>query len=130
MTLRYDNPLFQTQTSEEQWKNTYAVRFGLELRLADVTLRGGWLFDQSPIPDSYLRPSLPDADKTGYSVGIGYRVAEGLQLDFAYLFVKYKDRTITDSSILHYLPRPDPYLNGTYSTSETIIGLNVSYSWN
>lgn len=130
LKLKFENSALPEQTLQQDWKNTYAFRCGLEFRLTDVILRGGWHFDQSPVPDAYVSPSLPDADRTGYSFGIGYKVAEGLQLDFAYLFVKFKDRTVTDSLIPHLLPRPDPYLNGTYTTSETVIGLSVSYSWN
>jgi long-subunit fatty acid transport protein len=34
-------------------------------------LRAGGVYDDTPIPAAYLRPSIPDANRTGYSIGYG-----------------------------------------------------------
>ncbi len=127
LTIHFQNPQLSDIVLPEHWKDTFTARFGLEFGGSDLLVRGGVFYDQSPVQDAYLRPLLPDADKTGYSVGIGARLGEGMHLDFTYLYIQYKDRTVTDSRVEY---QPALYFNGTYATFTSVIGLNVSYEWN
>jgi long-chain fatty acid transport protein len=127
LRITFADPTMNEIVIPEHWMNSYILRAGIEVMLAGATVRAGAFFDQSPIPDEYLRPSVPDADRTGISVGIGSTVGNNLHLDFALAYVSLSDRTITTSRV-EYLPQQ--YLNGTYSGSGTIAGLNVSYRWN
>ncbi len=70
---------------------------------------------------------MPDANRRVYSGGIGYAVSEDLHVDFACSFARFEQRSI-DNSLVEYLP--GAYLNGTYASSMTMIGINMSYSWN
>jgi long-chain fatty acid transport protein len=123
----FENPSLPAEDVEENWENTLTYRFGTELGIAGFNIRAGVVFDQTPIPDAYLRPSNPDADRTGISAGIGYAVADGLTLDFAYVHYKYKDRAVTNSLVEY---RPGGFFNGTYTSALTVVVFNVSYSWN
>jgi long-chain fatty acid transport protein len=127
LKITFADPTMNEIVLPEQWMNSYILRAGIEVMLGGATVRAGAFFDHSPIPDAYLRPSVPDADRTGISVGIGSTVGNNLYLDFALAYVRLSDRTITTSAV-EYLPQQ--YLNGTYSGSGTIAGLNVSYRWN
>ena len=132
MTLTFADPALQTNPRLEadiplRWKNALTARSGIEVTLGDVMLRAGFAYEQSPVPDETLRPSLPDANRRVYSGGIGYSVSEDLRLDFAASFASFEQRSITNS-LVEYLP--GAYLNGTYATSVTMIGINMSYSWN
>ena len=126
LTIHFDDPGLADIVLPEQWKNSTTARFGFEFGGSDLLVRGGVFYDQSPIRDEYLRPLLPDADKTGYSIGIGARVGEGMQLDFTYLYIRYHDRTVTHSSVEY---QPGQPFNGTYATFTNVIGLNVTYYW-
>lgn len=60
-------------TSERNWEDTKQLRFGMEYILNDmVTLRGGYFYDPTPIPDTTLDMQWPDADKKTYSLGAGF----------------------------------------------------------
>ncbi len=109
------------------WRDSWIARIGAEVRLFDIEFRLGLSMDQSPIPGEELRPSLPDADRTGYSLGLGYEVGEGLRLDFALESVRYKQRTVQASKVMLL---PGVPFNGTYDLSSTVAALNVRYSWN
>jgi long-chain fatty acid transport protein len=111
----------------QNWTDTFTFRFGIECSFSDLAIRGGIVVEHCPIPDEYLGPMFPDADRTGYSVGLGYTVGEGLVLDVAYVSFASVDRTITDS-ILNY--RPNEAFNGTYSLAMNVLALNVRYTWN
>lgn len=121
-----NSPITSEIVAQQDWKDVLAAHAGVELDFGDFALRAGFLVDRSPISDAQLRPSVPDADQTAYTAGIGYAIGEGLDLDVALQFVEYSDRTVSNSALMSAANRP---LNGTYQMSATIVGLNVSYSW-
>lgn len=78
------------------YHNTWKYSFGLEYQLnPQLALRAGYYLDHSPISDDMLEPSLPDADRDGYSFGAGYRVNDHLSVDAYYLMLAVADRTST-----------------------------------
>jgi long-chain fatty acid transport protein len=114
-------------TEQAGWGDVLTSRVGVELQLPELVLRAGYAFDRTPVPDPELRPSVPDAHREVLSAGIGYEVGEGLTLDFAFQSIRYRERTVTTSRVLTDGGTP---FNGTYLLSATVVGLNVSYSWN
>ncbi len=127
LSMAFSDPALRDTALQQNWSNTLCFRFGVELVMSDVTLRGGLVVDQSPVPDPYLSPWLPDANRVSYSVGVGYKVGEGLRMDFAYMYSKFADRTITNSMLE---ATPGIPFNGTYMAFESVVGLNVTYYWN
>lgn len=62
-----------TLISARDWDDTKQVRFGMEYNLTDiVTLRCGYFYDPTPIPDHTLDLEWPDADKKSYNIGAGF----------------------------------------------------------
>jgi long-chain fatty acid transport protein len=114
-------------TEQAGWGDVLTSRAGVELHLPELVLRAGYAFDRTPVPDPDLRPSVPDAHREVLSAGIGYEVGEGLTLDFAFQSIRYRERTVTTSQVLTDGGTP---FNGSYLLSATVVGLNVSYSWN
>ncbi len=107
-----------TSTVPKNYKNTYILRLGGEYTIGDFHLRGGYLYDHSPVEDAYVDPMLPDASRHGINLGLGYDVTKDLSVDVSYLFEKFFDRTITNSI-------PEVSFNGTYHTRINLIGLNI-----
>jgi long-chain fatty acid transport protein len=61
------------ETFYREWEDTKQLRFGMEYILNDmITLRGGYFYDPTPIPDNTLDLQWPDADKKTYSLGAGF----------------------------------------------------------
>jgi long-chain fatty acid transport protein len=125
--LTYSNPARLTRRIDENWSNTLNVSFGLEVTIANVSLRGGYRRDRGPVPDQVLTPGLPDADASAYSIGLGYRAAERLFLDFAFEIVRYDDRTVTGSGLI--FDGTGGGFNGLYTSRASSIAINVLYSW-
>ncbi len=70
------NPIADRTISESNhrrdWEDTKQVRVGVEWKATEiVTLRGGYFYDPSPIPDDTMDLMWPDADKKSYSLGCG-----------------------------------------------------------
>lgn len=54
------------------WEDTRQIRMGVEWQVYDwLTLRGGFFYDPSPIPDDTWDIMWADADKKTYSLGCG-----------------------------------------------------------
>jgi long-chain fatty acid transport protein len=117
---------FQKQTSVQQntsivgkYSNGYIVRIGGEYILNDVwALRAGVFYDKNPIPDAYDAPILPDADRLGLNIGIGINVTNNISVDASYMFLPFKQRTITNSAF---------GFNGTYNTTANLLGVDIGY---
>lgn len=59
--------------TRRSWKDTTQLRFGLEWLATDnVTLRCGYFYDPTPIPDDTFDILWADADKKTYSAGFGF----------------------------------------------------------
>ncbi|MCG8472552.1 MAG: outer membrane protein transport protein, partial [Desulfobacterales bacterium] len=55
------------------WEDTKQLRFGAEYMVNDLlTIRAGYFYDPTPIPDDTLDLQWPDADKKVYSIGAGF----------------------------------------------------------
>lgn len=73
--------------SERNWEDTKQIRFGMEYIATDlITLRCGYFYDPSPIPDDTLDQIWPDADKKTYSLGAGFHVTESLTIDTVFQY--------------------------------------------
>jgi len=101
------------------YSNSYIIRIGGEYMLNDMwTLRAGVFYDKNPIPDAYDLPILPDADRLGLNVGFGVSVTNNISVDASYMFLPFKQRTITNSAL---------QFNGTYNTTANLLGIDISY---
>ncbi len=93
-TVKFDKPLLgkKEEVFPRDWKDTRQIRLGIEYKWSDfLTLRGGYFYDPSPIPDHTFDMLWPDADKKTYSVGAGFHVGR-LTIDtvLQYIVAEYK----------------------------------------
>ena len=104
------------------WKNSYVFRLGAEYAATDrIALRGGFFYDQTPIPKETFDPTIPNADLYALTAGLGYKW-EATSVDIAYLFGFYEKRAINGSTI-------DPAgstIFGSYSTTAQVLVLSVT----
>lgn len=106
-------------TITANWEDALAFRLGVEYEvIPDLQLRVGGVFDQTPIPERTLSPSLPGNNRAAFSTGLGYTIS-GVRADLGYQFVRALDREVIDTD----------NLPGTYSTTAHVIGLNVGYGY-
>lgn len=78
-------------------KDAYRLSFGATYKMNGAwVLRGGLAVDQSPVTTPADRtPRLPDADRTWYTVGVGYQPMQALNFDFGYVYIKLNDSNVT-----------------------------------
>jgi len=107
---------FTDITTKKDWRDTWAYKVGVEYLLSDkLALRGGYMYDHTPIPESAFDPRVPDSDQQDVSIGLGYK-RDKLTIDAAYMAAFYKDRNVNNS-----------ILSGTYKGFAHFVGLSVGY---
>lgn len=111
-----------SSVSPKNYQDTYIARVGGEYALGDLKIRGGYYFDHSPVKTEYLEPMLPDADRHGFNLGLGYQITEHINVDLSYLFIKFLERKAENTI-------PELNFDGTYKTYVNLFGLNLGYSF-
>jgi long-chain fatty acid transport protein len=104
----------------KDWENVYLIRLGGEYRYEQFAFRAGYVYDQTPQPDKAVEPMLPDANHNEFVFGIGYKLTDELNLDFAYQLIMAADRTVTAPT------NPFP---GTYKSTTHVFGINIGYQF-
>ncbi len=86
--LVLDFELRESQTLMRGYKNVATFRLGFEyaLPVKGLKARWGFIYDMNPAPEKYMTPSLPDANRIDFALGLGYERG-WLKLDLGYLFV-------------------------------------------
>ena len=106
------------ETIENNWRDTYLLAVGGDLRLTDRwTIRGGVAYETSPIRDAKYRTSIiPDADRWWFACGASYKFTENFQWDvsFAHLHgVHERNLQDSDGNKVGRYRHLDAYLLGT-----------------
>lgn len=129
LKVDFVNPAYADLASPKEYKNTFIIRFGGEYQYSDdLTFRAGLLYDNNPTPDERLDPSLPDSDRLGLTLGAGYQVTESFNVGLSYMFLRFSERTITDSKV-NYSGTGYAPLNGVYNSTANLFGFSFSYNF-
>jgi len=57
----------------------------------------GYVYDHSPVKTEYVDPLLPDANRNGVSLGLGYDITSHLSVDAAYFYLKFDQRVAVNT---------------------------------
>lgn len=102
----------------QNWKDIWSFGLGADWKVSEgLTLRTGYIYLPSPIPEATVAPTLPDADRHVFTLGAGIR--RGLnRLDVAYGYSLIPDREVDQNQ--------NPAYNGTYESTSHL--MSVSYA--
>lgn len=79
--------------SPRNYHNAFIFRLGWQTRLSDLFLvRAGAYYDMTPVPDGYLTPETPDANKLGLSAGASFDLGQ-FRADAAFTWIEGTKRT-------------------------------------
>lgn len=101
------------------WEDAMAFRLGVQYEAVEnFDVRAGFAYDNTPIPEKTLSPSLPGNDRAVVSAGLGYTL-KGFRGDLGYQFVNALEREVKDTD----------NLPGIYKTRAHVIGFNLGYGY-
>lgn len=127
LKVNFADPAYEDIASPRMYNNSFILRLGGEYQLAsNISVDAGILYDKNPVKPEYLNPSLPDANRLGFSFGVNYKLTSSLQADLGYLFIRGQQTAVTNSKET-YTEGNTPF-NGTYNTSASLLSLSLSYS--
>ncbi|MCX5813072.1 MAG: outer membrane protein transport protein [Proteobacteria bacterium] len=99
------------------WRNTPSIAFGANYRLNKYfEIRGGYMFDKSPIPRKTLGPELPDSKRHIYTLGATCR-KNSFKASIGY-------QTTLFNNERSYLPA----INGTYRNFAHVGFMSFEYN--
>jgi len=115
----------------KDYENTYILRYGAEYTMNEFQFRAGYLFDNSPVATKHVDPLLPDGDRNGFNVGLGYKINENMHIDFAYLYLSFADIKAIGTDFNNNGNPGQTYgdFDGTYKESANLFGLNFGYTF-
>ncbi|MFO7660018.1 MAG: outer membrane protein transport protein [Candidatus Cloacimonadaceae bacterium] len=123
--IEFDPPAVIGPTTMEEsemitlWKDTFRFSFGTEYKFNKVALRGGFFYDESPIPYNTLNPTLPDiSDKYSGNVGLGFHLGNWI-IDVNYEHIMFDERKIT--------PQTSENMFGIYNSSVDAFNFGLTF---
>jgi len=128
LAVDFENAAIPDVSAPRNYVDSYIARLGGEYKVTgDLTVRGGLIYDHNPVKDEYVDPILPDADRLGFNIGVGYKILPNVNVDLAYFFLRFTERKITTSQI-YYTPGNAAF-NGVYNSYAHLFGVNFSYNF-
>lgn len=104
---------------EKNWKDTNTFRLGITQELDSMTLMGGMVYDQTPVPEQTIGFELPDSDSISVSIGGRYQINDKLDIGLSALYSMRESRTVSNDS-----------LNGEFTNANVlIVSTGVGYKF-
>ena len=124
LAVDFEDPSYEDISRPRDYEDTYAIRFGAEYFFNNqLSFLGGVYFDKIPVKPEYLSPSLPDADRLGFSIGADAMITENFGITGSYLFIRSSELTVTNSREIY-----TPYDEGNENSASTFNGTYSSYA--
>jgi long-chain fatty acid transport protein len=106
--------------SARNYKNTYAFRLGAQYKVINnLTTRVGLAYGLTPVPDGFVTPETPDANRINVTGGLGYLLGNHFEFDASLLFTKLSR---TDTNL-------ETNMSGTFTTIVIAPGLAIIYKF-
>jgi len=88
---------FTDSSTPLDWKDAWSIKVGAEYKVNErLSLRGGYAYVETPVPDHTLNAGNPDSNQHNISAGFGYRIKE-IVIDFFYMAGFYENRTVENA---------------------------------
>ncbi|MBD3264181.1 MAG: hypothetical protein GF375_03655 [Candidatus Omnitrophica bacterium] len=108
------------------WEDVFSFALGGEYKLNDKwSLRGGYFYHNSPIPEENFDTSLPDSDSHSVTVGVGHRLNDHTKIDLAYAAMFFEERDINNN----VGSSSGATIDGEYETFTNIYMVTVNYKF-
>lgn len=84
---------------EKNWKDTNTYRLGVTQELDKITLMGGLVYDETPVPEKTIGFELPDSNSFSVSMGGRYQIDKQWNVGLSALYSMREDRDVKNSSL-------------------------------
>ncbi len=97
--LEDENMFFSDLKIKKDWRDTNVFKLGTELQLSESwAFRAGSFYYETAIPDKTLDPMIPENDRYGFTLGVGYQIGD-FSVDVGYTDLLSKPRTVENDEL-------------------------------
>ena len=122
LTFKYDNALGDRK-SDKHWHDTWRWQVGMEYEATPwLSLRAGYVYDDSPICDDHVDYAVPANDRQLVSLGAGLKKGDWT-VDFSYSYLWVTDREIEAR------PAEGVFDSRFQDGTSNMLGLSVGYKF-
>lgn len=101
LAVTFDDPVQAPVASPADWHDTVRLSAGVIHKPNDEwTVRGGFAYAPSPVPDRTRNARLADSDRLWFAGGASWAASKAVSIDFAYVYVRQDDAPIDFTSPL------------------------------
>ncbi|MCD7954042.1 MAG: outer membrane protein transport protein [Synergistaceae bacterium] len=97
LNLTFDDPILGKANSDnpKDWSAAWRIGIGIEHKLSQKwSILGGYVYDESPVPDEWMDFTVPTGDRHRGSIGFKYSPNETSELAFAYTAIWAGNRDV------------------------------------
>ncbi len=130
--IRVNNIPTTTIVNPKNWRDVWAFRFGVNYEIREgLKLRGGYIYDISPVPKDTFDTQMPDANRHIFSIGGDWQINRftlGIAYSFFVIEPRHKDNLLlTNGAPAVPVSIPWSYqVNGLYQSSVHSLGVSLS----
>ncbi len=133
LRIEFDNGLPDSVT-EENWNDSWTFSLGANYHLSNQwTMRFGYAYDESPVPDEFRTVRIPDSDRNWFTLGASYSPNANMTIDFGYAYLTGDDAPIFESTVIAAPPTApgivSSTLSGTYEGEANIFGVQAQWQF-
>ena len=118
------------EIDQENWKNSSFMSLGGIYKTSDRwALKAGLAYEQTPVPDAYRTPRIPDANRTWVSLGTAWSPTKATTVDLGVTRIFCKAVTM-DLMSGNSPASPNYYkgnLSGSYDVGATVVAVSVRH---
>lgn len=127
LVVEFDNGSPDSE-SNQAFKDSWRLALGGMYQYNDkIQLRTGVAFDQTPVSnETHRSPRTPDSDRKWFSLGLGYKLSQSMDLDVAYSHI------FADKSKVNYTAESslgNSVLIGEYDNAVDILSAQVVWKY-
>lgn len=116
-----NGPYFPTGI-EQDWDDTFTVGIAGDWRVCENwTIRGGYQYYETPVPDHTFSPTIPDANQHAFTAGLSFATGPH-RGEFGYGYIRYDDRDINNTGNA-------AAFNGHYEMMVHLFSLGYTYNF-
>lgn len=125
LVIEFDDPRLAPAITDFQYRDVNQFMFGAEWHpLEWLALRCGYQYDESPARTEFLSPRLPEANRHGVSIGVGFET-ERFSFEVAYMHLFFE--TATKNNLQGFnSPGGPATANGDYDAIVDVVGVSFS----
>ena len=129
LDIKFDSAV-PDEIDQENWKNTTFASLGGVYKTSDRwSFKAGLAYEQTPVPDAYRTPRIPDANRTWVSLGTAWSPSKATTVDLGVTRIICKPVSMdllsgnTPASPNYYKGN----LSGTYDVGATVIAASIRH---